>query len=415
LVVDDFAPSASRPDADRQHRTAERLIRGTGNAAGRQRMRADGTLRPPKPPRALVVATGEDVPRGHSITARLCVLTLRRGAVDLPRLSACQRDAAGGRYAEAMAGYLGWLAPGYDTVRAAFDADRAGLRDQFVGRFPHARTPDIVANLLLGLRSLLRFAEAVGAVDAAGRAALWGRGQAAFRAAAEEQGEHLRAADPVARFPEVLAAVVSSGRGHLAGADGKEPGLPPSPEAWGWEGREFRAGDETRVSYHPRGEKVGWVVGDMLYLDPDATFAAVAELAREQGQAYPLGQQTLYRRLKEAGVLVRTDGDRATYPATVEGSRRRVLHVPVPTVFPKPGQPGQSGRDPENLGETVPDPCPDVPTAGPKSGHETGTDRRRTADPVPGVPTVPSFGEGGVPGDRDRWAAVTDDVEVFAP
>ncbi|HEX4612166.1 MAG TPA: DUF3854 domain-containing protein, partial [Urbifossiella sp.] len=213
LVVDDFAPSASRPDADRQHRTAERLIRGTGNAAGRQRMRADGTLRPPKPPRALVVATGEDVPRGHSITARLCVLTLRRGAVDLPRLSACQRDATGGRYAEAMAGYLAWLAPGYDVGRAGFDADRAGLRDQFVGRFPHARTPDIVANLLLGLRTLLRFAEAVGAVDAAGRAALWGRGQAAFRAVAEEQGEHLRAADPVARFPEVLAAVVSSGRG----------------------------------------------------------------------------------------------------------------------------------------------------------------------------------------------------------
>ncbi len=39
-MADDFAPSASRADADRQHRTAERLVRGQGNHAGRQRMRA---------------------------------------------------------------------------------------------------------------------------------------------------------------------------------------------------------------------------------------------------------------------------------------------------------------------------------------------------------------------------------------
>src|SRR5581483_4274906 len=65
IVVDDFAPPTSRADADRQHRAAERLIRAQGNHSARQRMRADGTLRPPKPPRGLILATGEDVPRGH--------------------------------------------------------------------------------------------------------------------------------------------------------------------------------------------------------------------------------------------------------------------------------------------------------------------------------------------------------------
>jgi hypothetical protein len=142
LVIDDFAPSTSRADADRQHRTAERLIRGQGNHSGRQRMRADGTLRPPKPPRGLILATGEDVPRGHSIAARLCVVEVPRGGVHLPRLSECQRVAADGLYAAAMAGFLSWLASRYADVQARLDVERIDLRNRFVGQFPHARTPD---------------------------------------------------------------------------------------------------------------------------------------------------------------------------------------------------------------------------------------------------------------------------------
>ena len=36
------------------------------------------------------------------------------------RLSACQRDAAGGLYAQATAGYIQWLAPRLDQVRAEY-------------------------------------------------------------------------------------------------------------------------------------------------------------------------------------------------------------------------------------------------------------------------------------------------------
>jgi len=34
-------------------------------------MRADGSLRPPKPPRGLVISTGEEIPNGHSLRARM--------------------------------------------------------------------------------------------------------------------------------------------------------------------------------------------------------------------------------------------------------------------------------------------------------------------------------------------------------
>jgi hypothetical protein len=421
LVIDDFAPPASRADGDRQHRTAERLIRGQGNSAGRQRMRADGTLRPPKPPRGLILATGEDVPRGHSITARLGVVAVQRGDVKLPRLSECQRDAAAGRYAGAMAGFVAWLAPRYAELRAGLDAERVELRDRFVDQFPHARTPDIVANLLIGLRYLLRFAEGVGAIDRHQREDLWRRGEVAFRALAEQQGEHQRAADPVARFPEMLAAIVSSGRGHIAGADGKEPGVPPSAEAWGWEAREQRTGlGEVRVSYHARGCKIGWVVGDELYLDPDSTYAALAELVREQGQAYSVTQQTLYRRLKEAKTLLRTDGERTTYPVTLEGVRRRVLVLAPSTLLGKPGQPGQPGQTGQNQAENAAVRRPGFLGEVPKPGRENAQKAQEKSRAVPAVPVVPVSGTGEATG-RERGdstgheALFGDDTEVFAP
>jgi hypothetical protein len=232
----------------------------------------------------------------------------------------------------------------YADVRAGLDAERVELRDKFVGKFPHARTPDIIANLMLGLRYLLKFALHTGAIDRRKHDRLQKRGRIAFATVAEQQGEHQRAVDPIARFPEMLAAIISSGRGHVAAPEGGRPHAPLKPEQWGWEG--CRADHErSSPDFRAQGAKIGWVKGTELYLDPDLTYAALAELARDQQQSYPVTQQTLGRRLKEAGLLVRTDTDRTTYPETLQGNRRRVLVLST-SVLAQPGQPGQTGQDP---------------------------------------------------------------------
>src|ERR1035437_988943 len=94
FVVADFAPTGSAGDVLRLHRDADRLLRAQGNSSGRGRMRADTTLRPPKPPRGLVLSTGEDVPRGQSLRARVLVLEVGPGDVNEKLLSLCQADAA---------------------------------------------------------------------------------------------------------------------------------------------------------------------------------------------------------------------------------------------------------------------------------------------------------------------------------
>jgi hypothetical protein len=120
LIVDDFAPRGGPSDVQRLHRDADRLLRAQGNHAGRLRMLPDSTLRPEKPPRGLILSTGEDVPQGYSLRARLIVIEVDPSDVNLERLTLCQGDAVTGLYAQATAAFVRWLAPQYDEIYALF-------------------------------------------------------------------------------------------------------------------------------------------------------------------------------------------------------------------------------------------------------------------------------------------------------
>jgi hypothetical protein len=230
LVVDDFCPAGSAADVQRYHREADRLFRGQGNRAGRQRMRADASLRPAKPPRGLVISTGEDVPRGQSLRARLLVLEISHGDFGPgdhnPTLSALQRDAADGKYAASLAGFIRWLAPQLDDIRGRLRAEVAEMRDQARRGCQHARTPGIVAELALGLRYLLVFARSAGAISETERADLWKRGWVALAEAGAAQAAHIAAAEPAELFLRLLSAAVASGYAHIADEHGNEPREP---------------------------------------------------------------------------------------------------------------------------------------------------------------------------------------------
>jgi hypothetical protein len=164
LVIDDFAPQGSSADVARYHAAADRVFRAAGNHAGRSRLDSSARLREPKPPRALILSTGEEVPRGQSVRARLLILELSRGEIDGARLLECQRDGRGGLYAQAMAGFLQWFAGRYDEVRAAFDGKVSEYRSKALFNQAHARTPEIIATLQAGFEMYLDYCVAVGVI-----------------------------------------------------------------------------------------------------------------------------------------------------------------------------------------------------------------------------------------------------------
>jgi hypothetical protein len=303
LLVDDFAPQGSQHDVSRTHRDADRLIRAQGNNTGRSRMRSDATLRPTKSPRGLILSTGEDIPRGHSTRARLLVVELAGNDLNWNRLTRCQEDAREGHYAKALAGYLQWLAARHDLLQSQLRPKVAKLRALASQSAAHKRTPDIVAQLAVGLHTFLQFAMSCKALSQEERKLYWRRFWKALGAAAAQQREHQRSEEPAARFMGLLNSVLASGAAHFADA---------------------------KDGYTPNGVKgpcIGWIDGDLALLEPDAAFAAVQRLAREQGDPLAVGVKTLWKRLKDRGHTVRHEEGRNLWSANIQGNRKRILAV----------------------------------------------------------------------------------------
>lgn len=334
LVIDDFAPAGTSFEIAKLHQKADRVMRSQGNRTGRQRMRSDITLRPERPPRGLIVSTGEDVPRGKSLRARMFVIEVSPGDVDWEKLTTCQEDAANGVYAQAMAGFIQWLAPRYESIRKQLQEEIRILRKEATQSGMHKRTPDIVANLAVGLRYFLEFAQEVGAITEEERQALWQRIWKALGEVASAQKAHLAASDPVERFLELVRAAIASGKAHVAGPDGQTP---ENPEGWGW-----------RYEYdrdNSQGNRIGWIDGDNLYLEPEASYGVAQRLARDGGEPLSVGSKTLHKRLDERSLLASKEKGRLVVRKTLEGERRHVLHLNKSTLFPsKPDQSDQSDQ-----------------------------------------------------------------------
>jgi hypothetical protein len=337
LTVDDFAPTGAVADNQRCHREADRLLRAQGNRSGRGRLRPDGTLRPARAPRGTILSTGEDVPLGQSLRSRLLVLELAPGDLSWRRLTACQADARDGRYAAALAGFLQWLAGRYAAVREGLHVEHARLRDLARAEACHARTPGIVADLMLGLRFFLQFAVEICAITADEQRALDARAWRALGEAAEAQGAHQGDAEPTRHFLRLLAAALASGRCHLAGPEG---GAPADATGWGWRREDTRDGP----LWKPQGKRIGWREGDAVYLEPEASYAEAQRLAADQGQALAVTPRTLWRRMRERGLLASWEGarQRLTIRRRLDGhERREVIHLQADALSPC-AEPAQS-------------------------------------------------------------------------
>lgn len=351
IVIDDFAPHGSQQDINRLHATADRVIRGAGNGAGRGRMHADGRLRPDFPPRCVIVSTGEDIPHGQSLRARLAIVEVSPGDVDRRVLTCLQRDAAAGVYASAMAGYVRWLADRIETLRETAGDELARLRERaWRLNSAHARTPDVVAHLAYAWQQWIAFAADTGAISEDERASLWRQIWDALGMLAGEQAGHQRAEEPTRRFLDLLTSAIASGEAHVARTDGREP---EHPESWGWRLQEPYGGDAERVPV-AKGNRIGWLVGDTLYLLPEAAYVAANRLATATGAPLGVAPKTLGKRLHERGLLAAVEPGGYTVPRVVDGRRQRVLAINANHLMsPHSGTSGSDGQEVNGANEGI--------------------------------------------------------------
>lgn len=327
LVIDDFAPQGSSNEVARYHAAADRVFRAAGNHAGRGRLDSTSKLREAKPPRALILSTGEEIPRGQSVRARLFILEISKGDISVTKLTECQKDAYAGLYAEAISAFIKWLAGRYEEACAALERKVSEHRATALSNMAHARTPDIVANLQAGFDLYLDFAVDAGILAAAERDHLSRRCWEALREAAAAQAKHQGESEPTAKFLTILRSLLTSGRAHLAARNGGEPGR--APESCGW--------SRENSNWIPHGDRVGWVDDDNLYLDLTAAYRLAQIAGRDAGEVLAVSEPTLKKRLSERGLLASVEKKRGTLTVrrSIGGSYKDVLHFLRGVVLPE--------------------------------------------------------------------------------
>lgn len=331
-MIDDFVPQGRAERVAGEHGKADRVFRAQGNKSGRQRMTPDGHLQAVYEPRGIIISTGEDVPLGQSLQARMLVLNVSPGDVNPVALTACQQAGAQGVYAQAMAAFIQWIAPEYDTGPGFITTQAETHRCNF--QAAHRRNTDIAAHLLTGFEMFLLFANIEGVISEDEKKAFQERGLQALQAAVDEQQQLQTTSDPVELYLRYLDAALTGGLAHVASMAGS---VPENGRSWGWRvEEELGYHDQTGEwqarpwgEWRSQGKRIGWIEGDNLYIDPTGAFAVVQEMGRRTNNQITLTDHTLRKRLYEAGKLASTDITRKTRTIrkVVEGKRTEVLHL----------------------------------------------------------------------------------------
>jgi len=148
----------------------------------------------------------------------------------------------------------------------------------------------------------------------------------ALDAAGREQARFLANENPATRFIELLKAAIRSGRAHIASAvDDKTP--EGDPAVWGWQEKVISDHGRIIPEWEPRGDKIGWLNCEGVYLQPDAAYK-MAQSMGVNGEGLSISSQTLWKRLKEEGLLV-TEASRETNKVRrkINGNLETVIEV----------------------------------------------------------------------------------------
>jgi hypothetical protein len=209
------------------------------------------------------------------------------------------------------------MASNYNQVHEQFRSEVARLRKTEVRG--HRRTPTIIADLGAAFRLWLKYARDIGAITSEESDGLWGRVWSTLVEAGDAQADHQQTEEPVGKFLKLISAAIVNGRAHVAAPDGRAP---ESAEGWGW--RLLTIGKDGATDWRQSGDRIGWLEGEDLYLEAQASYVVAQEMARNAGTAALPNPKTLHKRLRGLGMLASTDPGRGKLTVRRTFERRRL-------------------------------------------------------------------------------------------
>ena len=319
FVVDDFVARGTQSDVARMHRDAERVLRAQGNQSGRDRMTSTTELRGANVPKGMICSTGEDLPNGHSLQARLVIVNMKKGSTNTGVLSQLQDYAQTGDLAQLNANFIRWIAAAADDgIIEQYFTDALSSCAKQLPTEGHARTHDNLSQMLAGLWIYLQYAIDAGIMHSEAADIFKLQAIKTVLALSQIQAGVDKDASDAERFVKVLQSALSMGSCHLANQSG---GSPKYYTAAGWK----LTGSGKYQKIEGQGVKVGWMNDKHVFIDVTAAQKVVKQLSQAAGNYLGSSDRAVVKALYEANMLADVSRDRLTIKVTVEGQRRNLL------------------------------------------------------------------------------------------
>lgn len=298
-VIDDWSPKSSDLH-DETRRKGNKIFRAIGNRSARRRMRSDLSARPARPPRGLVISTGEDVPTEESILARMLLVPMAKGDIDKIGLTLLQDNQH--RLGHAMRAYIEWLIPKLDVLKVWLPIRFRLHRARFQRAGVHLRGGAAAAHLAVAGDLIVRFASDVKVFDALQADRFLVEVEDSLVSLLSDQSSRQEESDPVRRFLTWLMDLVAQDKVGIRPTTG--------------------GANTINSSVH-----VGWQDANHFFLIPSGVYGEVVAAMKMAGEAMPVSTRSLSQRLHEAGVLVREERDVYTTKRTFNGKKERVIKL----------------------------------------------------------------------------------------
>jgi len=316
-VLDDFVPFGTGYQVRQLQKTADSIMRGAGNQAGRARLRDTSDFQQTMYPRGLIMSSGEDIPVGQSIRARMMILDLTPGDINTKILTASQAKRT--MYQHTTAAWIQYIARDKKNIITKHRKRAKELMIKHTG-IGHARTPAMLGDLIATLEEFIEFCYDAKAINRETATRLISQGTDALINTAKDQERHLTETDPAELYATTLLIAMQTGYAHVRTVQG---GIPENGSDLGWTSK---AGVGELPTWTHHGQQIGWYCPERneLLVEQNIAFPIVTKTARGQ---LTISKNTMTKRLKDAGFLTRTDPsrDRNTVRVQCEGRVRNVI------------------------------------------------------------------------------------------
>jgi hypothetical protein len=313
MVVDDFHPSTQRYLSQQKEAIAQRLIREFSNRTERGRLNPDSTEKPRYIPRGMLLITGEDIISVQSSLARIFIIEVAKGDIDIERLSELQSRS--NLLPHAMSSHLHWIRnEGIRNMQMKFREKFPQLRAQASDGLLHHKLPEQVAFLQFAMSNVLNWALDKKVISDSKAKELVDESWEVFTSAAKAMQNRIGNEDPVSKFIDILSSLIFQKKVNISHKNN---------------GGEFIGGKVEGPC-----EPIGWYDNDFYYLLPTPLWKAINSYAFASREDFPVSKNTLYMMLGKRNIIDTRDR-KHTIPFKHKGEVYRVLRMKIPNYMKK--------------------------------------------------------------------------------